>query len=640
MKQIIQTNHILLLMTLMGSSQVMAQSIATEKKYFRMAEKEYAAKQYMLAIPMYKAAIKDGGNGTVIFQRLADAYWQVRNVDSALCYYRSYEEKSSGTMDPQSQLRYAELLAQNSEYKHAANILDGLQKKGSDNNSKLLQARKEGFMHPEKFTNDSLRYHVQYLNINSLQSDYSPRYYGQGIVYVSNRITNDRSTREMGSNGNTYSRLYQVKDASLLAGKDTVGSWHQPFYREQKFNDDDTRPTSNDNSIVPFIPVVMSSENSFSGYPAEPFAKSLNIDFNSGPVCFNKEENIIYFTRNSRNKKDGVYHLEICSAALENGVWGDVKIFSFTKEGYDYFHPALSADGSRLYFCSNQPGGAGGTDIYSFAITGDPSQEITNESSINTKGNELFPTVHGDTLYFSSDGYAGLGGLDIYRMPLKKELNAQPENLGYPLNSSYDDFGIVYANGTEGLFTSNRLGSDDVYSFSIDPQYTTRHIKDSLEHVAKIKRDAEDVQTQKSADNFARNRGEELDRLKQLLTDYVKKNQPGMNTISQNILFESAKDNLLPEYVKTLEEVRTYMDQHPDRMLVIEGHTDIRADEDYNLDLSFKRAAAVRSYLVSKGISEDRLISQGYGLTRPVAPNGTLYGRQLNRRVEFKSIQK
>jgi hypothetical protein len=85
------------------------------------------------------------------------------------------------------------------------------------------------------------------------------------------------------------------------------------------------------------------------------------------------------------------------------------------------------------------------------------------------------------------------------------------------LNSSYDDFGMVYANGTEGLFTSNRLGSDDVYSFSIDPQYINRPVKDSLERIAKIKRDAEDAQAQKSADNFARNRQEELNRLKQQL---------------------------------------------------------------------------------------------------------------------------
>jgi hypothetical protein len=136
---------------------------------------------------------------------------------------------------------------------------------------------------------------------------------------------------------------------------------------------------------------------------------------------------------------------------FKNGGWGQVTTLPFAKEGYDYFHPALSADGSRLYFCSNQPGGAGGADIYSFAITGDSSLMITNESSINTEGNELFPTVHGDTLYFSSDGYAGLGGLDIYRVLRKNGLNTQPENLGYPVNSSYDDFGMVYANGTDGI---------------------------------------------------------------------------------------------------------------------------------------------------------------------------------------------
>jgi hypothetical protein len=420
MKAILYTYHILSLMALTGFGQVIAQP-GYENKYFRQAEKEYGAKQYLYAIPLYKAAIKEGGKELILL-RLADCYWQIRNVDSALCYYKHYEEKSREGMDLQSQLRYAELLAQNSEYDRAANILGQLEKNGSGNN-KRVQARKEGFMHPAKFKEDSLRYHIQYLNINSSQSDYSPRFYGQGIVYISNRITADRSTRGIGSNGSPYSRLYQVKDASLLTGKDTVGGWHQPFYGEQKFNDDDTRPTGNDNSIVPIVPVLMSSEIMFTGYPAQPFARSLHMDLNNGPVCFNKEENIIYFTRNRRNKKEGVYNLEICSAVLQNGAWGQVTTFPFAKEGYDYFHPALSADGSRLYFCSNQPGGAGGTDIYSFTITGDSSQIVINESSINTEGNELFPTVHGDTLYFSSDGYAGLGGLDIYRVLRKNGLN-------------------------------------------------------------------------------------------------------------------------------------------------------------------------------------------------------------------------
>jgi outer membrane protein OmpA-like peptidoglycan-associated protein len=641
MKSILYTYCLLLLMALTGASQASAQSPGSEKKYFRQAEREYAARQYLYAIPLYKAAIKAGGNELVILSRLADCYWQIRNADSALCYYTYSEQKDKEGMDPQAKLRYAELLAQNSEYNRAIDILGQLEKNGSDNNTRRVQARKEGFMHPGKFKEDSLRCHIQYLNINSSQSDYSPRFYGQGMVYISNRITGDRSTREIASNGNTYSRLYQVKDASLLAGKDTMGRWSQPSYREQtKINDDDTRQTSNDNSIVPIIPVLMSNGNMFTGSPAEPFAKSLHVDFNNGPVCFNKEQDIIYFTRNRRNKEGDVYNLEICSAVLKNGGWGQVTTLPFVKEGYDYFHPALSADGSRLYFCSNQPGGAGGADIYSFAITGDSSLKITNESSINTEGNELFPTVHGDTLYFSSDGYAGLGGLDIYRVLRKNGLNTQPENLGYPVNSSYDDFGMVYANGTEGLFTSNRLGSDDIYSFSIDPGYISRPVKDSLEHIASIKREAEEALAGKSADNFARTRKEELDRFKQQLNDYANQPKAPADILSKTILFETAEDKLLLQSMRVLEEVKIYMDKHPDYMLMIDGHTDIRADEGYNLDLSIKRATTVRRYLIAKGIAEERLISKGYGITSPIAPNGTSYGRKLNRRVELKSIKK
>jgi tetratricopeptide (TPR) repeat protein len=317
MKAILFAYHILLLMALTSFGQAIAQPPGYENKYFRQAEREYAARQYLYAIPLYKAAIKEGGKEHIL-PRLADCYWQVRNVDSALFYYKQYEEKSGEGMDLHSQLRYAELLAQNKEYDRAVNILGQLEKIGSDNNTRRVQARKEGFMHSEKFKEDSLRYHIQYLNINSSQSDYCPRFYGQGMVYISNRITGDRSTREIGSNGNTYSRLYQVKDASLLTGKDTTGRWCQPSYRERlKVNDDDTRPTSNDNSIVPNVPVLISSETLFTGYPAEPFAKSLHVEFNNGPVCFNKEENIIYFTRNRRNKEGNVYNLEICSAVLK-----------------------------------------------------------------------------------------------------------------------------------------------------------------------------------------------------------------------------------------------------------------------------------------------------------------------------------
>ncbi|MES2371047.1 MAG: OmpA family protein [Bacteroidota bacterium] len=632
MKLIKHTYRLFLLVALMGGSQAIAQSTGAAKKYFRLAEKEYAAQQYLYAIPLYKAVLKEGGKDTATLHKLADSYWQVRNIDSALRYYQQYEETTGGAMQSSAMWRYAELLAQNSDYDHAVKLLGKMR----DGNNKLVQARKEGFMYPAKFIKENPAYHVQYLNINSPQSDYSAQYYGQGLVYLSGRITTDRSTRSIGWNGNTYSRLYQVKDTSLLTGKDTTGKWQLPSYMEElAFNDDDTRPTSNDNPTLPKEPGIALRANMTGLYPAQPFANGLHIDFNNGPVCFNKEGNTIYFTRNSRNKKEGLYHLEICSAVLQNGEWSEVKTFAFVKEGYDYFHPTLSADGSRLYFCSNQPGGAGGTDIYSIAVTaadGAPPGAI-NESTINTEGNELFPTFHGDTLYFSSDGYAGLGGLDIYRT----NKNNQPENLGAPFNSSYDDFGIVYAaNGTEGLFTSNRLGSDDLYSFRTNLPHMNLSTIDSLNHIAQLKRNATEA---RNTGEDARRRQEELAHLKEVLTDYVRTTQPDMDLLFTSVLFEPAKDILLPEAKKALADTKIFMDMHPGYLLMIEGHTDIRAEETYNMDLSIRRAASVRSYLMSIGIPGDKMISKGYGLTRPVAPNGTLYGRQLNRRVEIKIVK-
>ncbi len=159
---------------------------------------------------------------------------------------------------------------------------------------------------------------------------------------------------------------------------------------------------------------------------------------------------------------------------------------------------------------------------------------------------------------------------------------------------------------------------------------------DSLNHIAQLKRNATEA---RNTGEDARRRQEELAHLKEVLTDYVRTTQPDMDLLFTSVLFEPAKDILLPEAKKALADTKIFMDMHPGYLLMIEGHTDIRAEETYNMDLSIRRAASVRSYLMSIGIPGDKMISKGYGLTRPVAPNGTLYGRQLNRRVEIKIVK-
>jgi outer membrane protein OmpA-like peptidoglycan-associated protein len=144
---------------------------------------------------------------------------------------------------------------------------------------------------------------------------------------------------------------------------------------------------------------------------------------------------------------------------------------AFVNNDYDYFHPALSKDEKRLYFSSNQPGGKGGADLYYFSLHPDSakSNPILLDDRINTEGDELFPTITGDTLFFSSNGLPGLGGLDLFAIRLSENgSNGEPINMGALANSSYDDFGLIWKSEKHhGMFSSNRLGSDDIFTIEL-----------------------------------------------------------------------------------------------------------------------------------------------------------------------------
>lgn len=198
------------------------------------------------------------------------------------------------------------------------------------------------------------------------------------------------------------------------------------------------------------------------------FSEQLDARFNYGPLCFNKAGDKLYFTRNSSKKVNGRFNLEICEAQYVNSEWSNIKLLSFVEPAYDFFHPALTEDGARLYFCSNRPGGIGGVDIYYVNIVDGKIEPtiIHGGKKLNSMGDELFPTIAGSDFYFSSNGMAGLGGLDIFRTTWQKNDWQSPINMGYPLNSNADDFGLVISTvGSKGYLTSNRRGNDDIYAF-------------------------------------------------------------------------------------------------------------------------------------------------------------------------------
>ena len=438
--------------------------------FFHLAEKEFNDQRYMYSIPFYRTGLKYTGKfDSLTTLHLAEAYWHVKNYDSSEIFYKKYEAKYGPLFSSRQHL--SELAANRKDYTTAADGYKKLQKEIPLRFEKWLNERYKGFSNPSVFLRDSLDYNTKLLKLNTKQQDFSPQYFGRGLVFVSNRYSRVSAEREFGWDGLPFANIYWVKDTADLYTVDTVAGHSSNNYNITiKPNDDYTAQTSNDNDII----VTSSMRGAYTGtlHKLAKFSDDLSAKYNYGPLCFNKDGNVVYFTRNTLKSFEGRYNLEICSAVLEKGKWSNVKVLPFVEKAYDFYHPALSGDGKRLYFCSNKPGGQGGSDIYYIDMVVDSAMTTTMalDAKINTAGDELFPTFRGDTLFFSTDGFAGLGGLDIYKTWMEKGKWKTPVNVGYPLNSSFDDFGLIYNNtGTRGFFSTNRLGTDDIYMFGYLP---------------------------------------------------------------------------------------------------------------------------------------------------------------------------
>jgi outer membrane protein OmpA-like peptidoglycan-associated protein/tetratricopeptide (TPR) repeat protein len=360
------------------------------------------------------------------------------------------------------------MAASQKRYTDAAQYYQQLKKQMPNSYPQWIEERANGFNEVASLLNDSSLYSIQLLQVNTPQQDFSPQYFKGGLVFVSNRYSKN-TEKEFGWDGLPFSNIYWVKDTAELFTVDTIPARIEKKYKTAiKVNDDYTATTSNDNNIL-LVNYSMRSSAKGAITKLEKFTDALDTKYNYGPLCFNSTGNVVYFTRNALKPYKDRYNLEICKATLGNNGWGPVKVLPFVEQAYDYFHPALNKDGSKLFFSSNKPGGIGGNDLYYVLTENDSLMHlpVLLDTTINTPGDELFPTFSGDTLFFSSDGHAGLGGLDIYKTRENNNHWEKPQNMGYPINSSYDDFGIIY-NPTKngGLFSSNRLGSDDLFKFN------------------------------------------------------------------------------------------------------------------------------------------------------------------------------
>lgn len=338
------------------------------------------------------------------------------------------------------------------------------------------------------------------------------------------------------------------------------------------------------------------------------FSEEINTDSHESSATFSQDGNIIYFDRTNdkrvKNENDvKVAHISIYRAENVDGEWTNIEELPFTSEEYSTEHPSLSADGSKLYFASDMPGSLGSFDIYVVDVNEDGTfgEPQNLGPGVNTAEREQFPFIsEDDVLYFSSNGHQGFGNLDIYRT----EGNfTEVQNLGATINSGHDDFAYAVKEGEdEGYFASNRRGTDNLYSFTREDYEPPVVEKDDRET---------NVETGR-----------------QQLRDVG------------NIYFDFDKATIKPESEPTLNKVVDIMKKYPTLEIEIGSHADARGSDEYNMELSERRAASTLEYLVEQGIERERLSSQGYGETMPLndctdATGCTAEEYARNRRSEF-----
>ncbi|MBI1225773.1 MAG: OmpA family protein [Bacteroidetes bacterium] len=210
------------------------------------------------------------------------------------------------------------------------------------------------------------------------------------------------------------------------------------------------------------------------------FSITINSQVHEGPVSFSRDNNLMYFTRNNleggiaKANSKGRVTLKIYEARRGQFDWEGIKALPFNNDEYSCQHPTLSADGNRLFFSSDMPGGYGGYDLYYVEKKdGDWSKPINLGPDVNSSGNEVFPFMHeSGTLFFSTNGRGGEGGLDVFSIDISSNEWGPLTNLGTPLNSATDDLGfIINSEATRGYFASDRPGGnggDDIYMFEAD----------------------------------------------------------------------------------------------------------------------------------------------------------------------------
>lgn len=442
---------------------------------------------------------------------------------------------------------------------------------------------------------------------NSRRSDFSPMYQDKTLDVIYYATTNEKVT------GTKKSEITGMKKADIwFSKKDEQGQWTRPATVEGE----------------------------------------LNSELDEGIISFSPDGTTMYLTK-ARRELHSNTGVEIYTSQRSEAAWSAPVKFEITSDTVSsYGHPAVSPDGEYLYFTSDMPGGFGGKDLWRINLK-DRAGSLENLGEfINTEGNEMFPYMRADSvLYFSSDGHPGMGGLDMFRAQMTVSGGWKVENMGMPMNSAADDFGITFGEGESGYFSSNRgdgRGYDHIYSFELPELqiWLTGWVLDKDEEpvpnaiiriVGNDGSNQKEVARNDGSFKFKLQRGVSyvmlagakgyLNAKQEFTSDTAEEDaEYGVDfilasmtkpVVIENIFYDFDKATLRPESKTALDEMAQLLRDNPNVTIEMASHTDRKGSDKYNLDLSQRRAKSVIDYLIEAGISADRLQHQGYGESRP-----------------------
>lgn len=573
---------------------------------------------YKNAIIAYEKDLLKGTIAKEQFMNLADAYFHINNFEKASEIYLSMYNKDS-SLGNHHLNKMMQSLSEGTDSGRLGMFLHGISSKFSKEfvenfefNTQLLADSNQG---------NGMDFQVFNLNGNSPQSDFSPSFYGNKILFSSGRSL-DTKKRYL-SNGEGYLNIYE---AGLQANGQILGA-------------------------VPF-----SGAKSHDFHKATPhYSQELGGVFY---VLSNAEDGDLAFDDNGKN-------------ALSIGMqYTDGRFQLLLKDlSTSFYYPFYDENTERLYFSANIEGGYGGTDIY-YVHTNRGlimSAPINLGPRINSAGNEIAPYIFENSFYFSSDVFYGLGGMDIYRSNMDGGTFSIPVNLGNGINSTADDFGLIMRNDKEGLlgyFSSNRIGGqgkDDLYGFKVDkkPGLRTLAFKGSVLKSYKNSEAVENVEIRLLhpdgtllAETFSDENGDyrlEIPWVEELrLEAHKDRYSLFAQTLSgdaldgtENIHFDIAifayddmveqKENqtvvkldkfyfekggtaLTPLIADEMDKVIEFVKRFPTAQLRIESHTDSRGGSSTNFRLTQARSDTLKKYLIDNGVpSSNILYSVGYG---------------------------